>query len=119
MRAPTKRSTHGASRRHWCGPQTAAWAPPVDTAQWQAALERAGLSLTSTVDLGEEYGLRHRPWATLLPCWLLLRAAYLLSLPLPLTTPEAYLSSFVGGLAREILLRDGAIAYTALEARRP
>jgi len=26
----------------------------------------------------------------------------LLSLPLPLTTPEAYLSSYVGGLAREI-----------------
>ena len=37
----------------------------------QAALEQASLSLTSTVDLGEEYGLRHRPWATLLPpCWL-------------------------------------------------
>lgn len=111
--SPTLLAAYSA---HWCGPHTAAWGPPATLGEWQAHLHAAGLRMQTHTDLSRQLYQRPR-WAL---------AGYLHALllvhrgatALGLEAAAFHASTQIGGVARELLLHDGIIAYTFMVARR-
>ena len=105
-----------AYRAHWCGPHTAAWGPPATLGEWQTHLKGARLRLESHTDLSRQLYRRPR-WALAL----YLRALLLVhrgAAVLGLSAAAFHASTQIGGVARELLLHEGSVAYTFMVARR-
>jgi len=104
-------------QRHWCGPHTHVWAPPIAHDAWQLAAGGAGLRITHAQDLSSRLPRRSQP---ALAAYLHgLRAMHAVAELLSLPGVAAVLSNQLGGVARELLLHDESIQHTFLVLSKP
>jgi len=105
-----------AYRQHWCGPHTVSWSPPASMQGWQVAFDEAQLRLDRRVDLTSKLFQRPR-WGLRLYFEGLLRLHRLASW-VGMSGLAIQASTQIGGVARELLLHEGTIAYCFMVARR-